>query len=171
VLELTFLWGLFDKLAPEVCAPPPILRVTPAGKRLIKRAEGFRSAPYICAAGVATIGWGSTIDACGLPVTLDHPPITRRYAQKLFDRDLALFGHGVRKLVLFDINKNQYSALVSLAYNIGLGRFRASTLLSKLNRGDIGGCAGEFWKWRRANGVILKGLVIRRELEKNMFLS
>lgn len=164
-------WSSWFQDAAPVCVPAPILRVTAAGQKLIKASEGYSAVPYLCASGVPTIGWGSTIDACGNPVTLDHPRITREEAQALFRRDLALFGKGVRVLVKQPISKQQYSALVSLSYNIGMGNFRSSTLLRKLNRGDYTGCSQEFWKWRRADGVILSGLVKRRELERLMFVG
>jgi lysozyme len=156
---------------PDSCPAPEPLHVTDQAKGIIKRAEGYSPIPYICAAGVPTIGWGSTIAADGSPVTLDHPRITETEAQALFDRDINLFGGGVKKLITAPVNSNQYSALVSLAYNIGLGNLKASTLLRKLNRSDYLGCSAEFPKWRRANGQILRGLVIRREVERQLFLS
>lgn len=167
-------WGSAPE--PQKKAPPKLALVEPltltgAGMSLIQKAEGYSAVPYICAAGVATIGWGSTIDAAGKPITLDHPKIATDHAQMLFDRDLALFGRGVRRLIKKPINNNQYSALVSLSYNIGLGNLQASTLLRKLNRGDYNGCAGEFWKWRKGGGRILQGLVIRRERERLLFCS
>ena len=148
---------------------PP--RMTDAGFKLIALAEGYSSIPYICAGGVCTIGKGATLDADFKPVTMDHPQIDITAANKLFYRDVKIFANGVRRDVKVPLNDNQFSALVSLAYNIGQGNFRASTLLRKLNRGDYEGCAANFWQWRRANGVILSGLVKRRELERKLFIA
>lgn len=151
----------------------PLLQpiVTAAGRRLIIRAEGYSDVPYICAGGVVTIGYGSTFDWTGNPITMDNAPMNRLLAGALFRRDLSIFSKTVRIFVKAPVNANQFSALVSLTYNIGAGNFRSSTLLRKLNRGDYDGCANEFWKWRRAKGIILKGLVIRREVERLMFVS
>ena len=148
---------------------PP--KVTDQGLKLIMLAEGYSAKPYICAAGVCTIGKGTTMDADFKPVTMDHPQIDITIANKLFYRDVKIFANGVRRDVKVPLNDNQFSALVSLAYNIGQGNFRASTLLRKLNRGDYQGCADNFWQWRRANGVILSGLVKRRELERKLFMT
>ena len=165
-----------NKQPPQVVEPiaelksrPP--KVTDAGFRLIALAEGYSPTPYICAAGVCTIGKGTTLDADFKPVTMDHQQIDIAAANKLFYRDVKIFANGVRRDVKVPLNDNQFSALVSLAYNIGQGNFRASTLLRKLNRGDYEGCAANFWQWRRANGVILSGLVKRRELERKLFIA
>lgn len=156
-------------IAVEVKNNPP--QVTDQGFKLIMLAEGYSAIPYICAAGVCTIGKGATLDANFKPVTMGHPQIDITIANKLFYRDVKIFADGVRRDVKVPINNNQFSALVSLAYNIGQTNFRASTLLRKLNRGDYQGCADNFWQWRRANGVILSGLVTRRKLERKLFIA
>jgi len=69
------------------------------------------------------------------------------------------------------LNNNQFSALVSFVFNVGIGNFKASTLLKKLRGGDYLGAADEFPKWRRANGKILRGLVLRRAAERDLFLK
>lgn len=153
----------------EIKNRPP--RVTDACYKLMKLAEGHSSVPYLCAGGVWTIGYGATRGAKFEPITADHPPIDITTANKWFYRDVKIFARGVRRDTKVRLNDNQFSALVSLAYNIGQGNFRASTLLRRLNRGDYEGCADNFWQWRRANGVILAGLVKRRKLERLMFVS
>lgn len=164
-------WQFFSnpKVEPLVICRAPI--VNSAGLKLIKASEGYSSTPYLCSGNVWTIGYGSTIDKNSHNVTKNHPEIDIDYANELFFRDVAVFSNGVRKDVKVSISDNQLSALTSLAYNIGQTAFRSSTLLRKLNRGDYEGCANEFWKWRRAGGEISKGLVKRRELERNLFLS
>ena len=77
----------------------------------------------------------------------------------------------VNKLVTVLITDNQFDALVSFSYNVGTGNLKRSTLLRKLNMGDYFGAADEFPKWRKANGVILQGLVNRRADERALFLS
>lgn len=160
---------LVSRIDSHLKSRPP--KVTGQGFKLIMLAEGYSQTPYICAAGVCTIGKGTTRDANFNPITMEHPKIDITAANKLFYRDVKIFANGVRRDVKVPLNDNQFSALVSLAYNIGQGNFRASTLLRKLNRGDYDGCADNFWQWRRANGVILSGLVKRRELERKLFMT
>ena len=145
--------------------------VNESGIRLIKASEGYSATPYMCQANVWTIGFGSTVDKNYHSVTKNHPQIDVDYANDLFYRDIKVFSRSVLSDVKVLINDNQLSALTSLAYNIGQGAFRASTLLRKLNRGDFDGCSNEFWRWRRANGEISAGLVKRRKLERNLFMS
>ena len=174
-----FLSSLRWLYLPEIFLPkqsaafvePSIPRVNEAGLRLIKLSEGYRAKPYYCAGGICTIGFGTTMDADFKPVTMGHPTINLEIATELFERDIAIFSAGVLEDVKVEINDNQLSAMTSLAYNIGQCAFSSSTLLRKLNRGDYQGCASEFWKWRRADGRILSGLVKRRALEKELFLS
>lgn len=157
-----------ERIATVRIRPP---HVTDACYKLIKLAEGYSSTPYLCAGGVWTIGFGATRGANFEPITKAHPQIDITTANKWFYRDVKIFELGVRRDTKTQLNDNQFSALVSLAYNIGQGNFRASTLLRRLNRGDYEGCADNFWQWRRANGVILAGLVKRRELERLMFVA
>lgn len=132
---------------------------------IIKAAEGLRLYPYLCAAGVWTIGYGSTRG-----VTKDSPSITVEEALVRLKMDVQNEAERpLKNLVRVNLNQNQYDALVSLVFNIGQGNFEASTLRQKLNRGDYEGAANEFWKWRRGGGRILPGLVKRREVEEKLF--
>ena len=162
-MNLSWLW--------EWAAPkkPVRLQINEAGLDIIRESEALVLIPYLCPGGVPTIGIGTTIDANGNPVTLSHRSITEEDAYALFSRDIGIFELNVKVLVKVPVNCNQFSALISLAYNIGCGNFRASTLLRKLNRGDYAGCAAQFKWWRRANGIILAGLVKRRKLEEELF--
>ncbi len=145
--------------------------MTTTGLLLIQKAEGCSLVPYVCAGGVATIGYGSTRDNNGYPITLDNKKISQQEAEYYFNRDIKSFSIAVKTYIKVPVSNNQFSALVSLAYNIGVGNLRASTLLRKLNRGDYEGCENEFWKWRRSKGVILPGLVTRREMERRLFIT
>ena len=75
----------------------------------------------------------------------------------------------IGSLVRVSLTSNQRSALISFVYNVGSGNFQRSTMRMKLNRHDYDGCANEFWKWRRAGGRILNGLVRRRKSEEQLF--
>ena len=143
------------------------MRIGDRGLELIKKSEGLRLAPYLCPAGVATIGYGST----GSHVTMCMAPIIESEAEKFLRIDLAYVENLIPRYVVVELNPGQFDALCSFIFNIGIGNFRASTLRSKLNRGDFVGAANEFWKWRRGGGKILPGLVLRRECERLLFTS
>ena len=96
--------------------------------------------------------------------------ITEDEADQLLKRDIGSAERSVERLIRVQINDNEFSSLVSFVYNLGSGRLQSSTLRAKLNRDDREGAADEFPKWRRAGGKILKGLVLRREAERSLFL-
>lgn len=136
------------------------------GIKLIKSCEGLRLEPYLCSAGVATIGYGST----GPAISMSMEPITQEKAESLLKVDIRTKSEKyLNRHVKVRLNQHQYDALSSFCFNVGGGNFRSSTLLHKLNKEDYNGAANEFWKWRRAGGKILPGLVKRRELEEKLF--
>ncbi|MNT87817.1 Lysozyme RrrD [compost metagenome] len=85
--------------------------------------------------------------------------------------DLKKFEYAVNSAVNIPLNQNQYDALVSLTYNIGAAAFSKSTLVKKLNTGDILGAADQFDVWVNAGGKRMQGLVNRRAKEKLLFLK
>jgi lysozyme len=137
---------------------------SPRCVELVKRFEGFRAKPYLCPAGVATTGYGHTEG-----VSLSDPPITRESATALLEKDLAVFASGVARLMTAPVKQSQFDALVSFAYNVGLGNLQRSTLLKKVNSGDLASAAREFANWTKAKGVELPGLVKRRAAERALF--
>jgi len=141
------------------------LQLNEDGLNLIKQSEGFRSEAYLCPAGVPTIGYGHT-DNVSLGDT-----ITEENALQLLIDELKYYEDGVKDLVEVDLNDNQFSALVSFAYNVGIGSLEKSTLLKKLNKKDYIGAAEEFARWNKGGGKVLPGLVIRREKEKQLFIK
>lgn len=140
------------------------MKCNQAGKDLIKKWEGLKLKAYLCPAGVPTIGYGHTGD-----VKLGDK-ITPHQADVIFDLDLEKFEEGVTKLLKVPVNENEFSALVSFAYNVGLGALGKSTLLALINR-DKGSPELEFAKWTRGGGKVLPGLVKRRAEEKALFLK
>ena len=147
-----------------------------AGKKIVMAAEGLELKPYLCPAGIPTIGRGATYGPDMQPVTMDDAPISIGQANAMFERDMRHFSGTVRKLINVTVTDNQFSALVSLSFNIGTGALRRSKLLKKLNRENYAGAAGEFWDFRNARGpnnelMVLPGLVTRRALEKKLFLT
>lgn len=85
--------------------------------------------------------------------------------------DLTPVCNAVSSLVTVKVNGNQFGALVSFAYNCGVGNLKKSTLLKKVNAGDFASAAKEFAKWNRAGGKVLKGLTNRRAAEAALFLK
>jgi lysozyme len=142
-----------------------------AGLEIIKMFEGFRSEPYLCPAGVATIGFGSTRGVDGNRVTLEHGAISRDEAEEMLAHDLQNVEKSVGRLIRVPLTQNQFDALVSFTYNLGSGRLQSSTLRSKLNREDYEGAADEFPKWVKAGGRVLPGLVKRRVVERRIFMQ
>ena len=147
------------------------MKTSAKGLALIKTCEGFRSAPYLCPAGVPTIGYGSTRYADSRAVTLHDSPITEAAAETLLRTTLAGYEDSVAHLLQRPVTQGQFDALVDFAYNLGVGALRGSTLLKKVNAGDTAGAAGEFAKWVHANGEVLPGLVKRRAAEAVLFTS
>lgn len=142
------------------------MKTSPKGLALIKRWESLRLKAYVCPAGVLTIGYGHTGD-----VEPGHE-ISSHQADVILALDLERFEEGVSSLCAgLTLTQGQFDALVSLAFNIGLGALGKSTLLRKLRGGDVAGAAAQFAVWRNAGGKVLAGLVARRADERELFLS
>ena len=142
------------------------MRINEAGLKILKKFEGCKLKTYRCVAGVLTIGYGHT----GKDVT-EGKVITKAEAEELLLKDLERFEAGVKDLLKVPVSENQFSALVVLAYNIGLNALSGSTLLKKLNAGDIMGSADQFIRWNRAGGKEVEGLTNRRHAERDLFLT
>jgi lysozyme len=133
---------------------------------LVRRYESFSARPYLCPAGVWTIGYGHT---SGVGPT--SSPITEERASALLRAELESFAVAVFEMVKTPINQAQFDALCSFAYNLGSAALRGSTLIKRINAGDMGGAAEEFSKWVKAGGKTLPGLVRRRADEKALFMG
>ena len=143
------------------------MKTSNKGKAIIKQYEGFRAKPYLCPAGVPTIGYGATYYTDGRKVTLKDAPISEADADKLLDKMLAKYEDAVNRYVQVPITQNQFDALVSFCYNLGQENLRNSTLLKKVNAKDYKGAADAFLNWVYASGKKLQGLVNRRTDERN----
>jgi lysozyme len=142
-----------------------------AGIDLVKSFEGLRLTAYKCSAGKDTIGYGNTFYEDGSKVK-PGDKITVDRAVKLLEFILDKFEDSVEKLVTPELNENQMAALVSFAYNCGVGNLKSSTLLKKVNADpDDPTIADEFKKWTRANGKVLTGLVKRRNAESILYFT
>lgn len=134
---------------------------------LCKEFEGYRSRPYLCPAGVPTIGYGSTRYLDGRQVSLDDSPISREQAAAMLDAQLRQeFLPGVLRLCPALVARPiALNAIVDFAYNLGLGRLQTSTLRRRVNVGDWDGSREQLRRWVRGGGRVLPGLVRRREAE------
>ena len=146
------------------------MNMTEDGMALIRAFEGFRGRAYRDAVGVWTIGFGHTSMA-GAPEVSQGMEISRAEAEKILERDVAEFAHGVAKLVTAQLNDNEFSALVSFAYNVGLGNFGTSSVLKAVNAGDREAVPRRVQLWVKAGGRVLPGLVKRRAAEAVLFLK
>jgi lysozyme len=99
-------------------------------------------------------------------------PITKERAFEMFKEIADRFAKAVSQSVTSDINQNQFNALVSFAYNVGVANFKKSTLLKLVNANpNDPNIKNEFMKWKKANGVVLNGLIKRRNDESNYYFS
>lgn len=145
-------------------------KINKAGLDLIKSFEGLRLEAYLDIVGVPTIGYGHTQGVTKEDVQ-NGRRITEQEAEEMLLDELNKFERGVEIAVAVPINDNQFSALVSFAYNVGLGALQRSTLLKLLNAGNVSGAAEQFLRWNKAGGKEVKGLTRRREAERSLFLK
>lgn len=154
------------------------MKLNNAGIQLITASESFRSKPYICPAGVPTIGYGTTVYPNGRKVSLSDVPITKEVAHAYKMHDLRNIERDLRASLKVTLSENRFSALCSLIYNIGIGSFRKSTLLKVVNAAPgAPGIRMEFNKYVKARDpetnklVVLPGLVVRRKAEADLYFS
>lgn len=135
------------------------------GLDLIKSFEGLRTSAYRDSVGVPTIGYGHTK---GVKM---GQTISETQAEQFLREDLADAEAGVEKWVKVPLSDNEFAALVSFTFNLGVGSLSKSTLLRKLNADKRNEAAVEFLKWNRAGGKVLEGLTRRRKAEHDLFLK
>ena len=164
-------------------------QINAAGLNIIKSYEGILDGdpatvnldPYLCPAGVWTIGWGHALRKGGqllrgkenkaVAFAMFPGGVTLAKAEVMLRNDAEDASTSVETMVTSVLTLNQFSALVSLVFNIGAGNFKKSTLLAKLNAGKYDDAAREFARWNMSNGEVLRGLVARREAERKLFCT
>ncbi len=154
--------------------------VLPFAMPLIKQFEGFRAAVYKDSAGVPTIGYGTILyppppQGSGKSVTMNDPQITQAQADTYLGYEMSLKAAAIAPSLQKEATLHQAAAMLSLAYNIGSGAFKSSTVLRKFNAGDIMGAADAFLMWDKATVdgklQVVDGLHNRRVAERNVFLT
>lgn len=139
---------------------------------LCRRFEGFSATPYICPAGYPTQGYGTVYKPDGTKVTMQDPPITKETAEQWLISELRCnYMLGVLKaspqLIAYP---KALGALTDFAYNLGVPRYRSSTLRRKINEEDWEAASEELMRWVRGGGKVLRGLVLRRKAERDFLL-
>lgn len=136
--------------------------------------------PYLDPVGIWTIGWGHAIRVNGrflkgpadkaLAYSIYPGGITLAQAEVLLANDVGA-DEIYLNAVFPNLTQNQFDALVSFTFNVGLGEFETSTLYKKIKAADIAGAGGQFGRWIYSEGKVLPGLVKRRAAERDLFLT
>jgi lysozyme len=159
------------------------VKVSAAAIDMIKHHEGVRAKPYRCPALLWTVGCGHVIDPTHAAVKYEERKslpvpagwdrtLTMGEVDAILAQDLGRFERGVVRLCPAAVGRQGvFDALVSFAFNVGLGNLQRSSLRMKTNRGDFEEAAEEFMKWTKAAGRVLPGLVKRRKDEQALYLS
>jgi lysozyme len=154
--------------------------ISSAGLEFLKLCESVKLLPYLDTAGKLTIGVGHLLTQSEIRygsiiiqgVSVDfHRGLSPQQVSDLLRQDLVRFERAVNKLVQVPLTQNQYDALVSFSFNVGVHNFKNSTLLKVLNQGDYTAVPDQLRKWRKSGGVVTRGLVNRREAEVKLWNS
>jgi lysozyme len=136
---------------------------------LCRRFEGLYLRPYICPAGVPTIGYGATFYEDGTRVALTDPPITRERAEALLQHQIRRqFLPAVARLCPGADSEPRVAALIDFAFNLGEGNLRSSTLRRRVNAGEWDDVPAQLMRWNKAGGRVLRGLTLRRQAEGDL---
>lgn len=171
------------------------MKLSKAGEDLMHRFEGFKDRPYLCPAHIWTVGYGHVLYQKQISLPVVRPPgktkndipmirkempleledfrvWSKQEIDELFRADVASFERGVLRLVPGVVGRQgSFDALVSFAFNAGLGNLQRSTIRMRANRGDWEGAAEAFMMWTKGGGKVLPGLVRRRQAEIALFLN
>lgn len=152
------------------------MTISQNGLDLIKSFEGLRLTAYTATEeerlkNIWTIGYGNTYYPDGKKVKQGDTLSSASEAAGLLRAAVKDFERGVNEAIKVPMTQNQFDAMVSLAYNIGVGAFKKSTLVANMNKINTISVANEFPKWNKAGGKVLTGLMRRRAAERELFLK
>lgn len=137
------------------------------GRKALHDREGLRLKPYLDTRGVPTIAIGNTYYLDGKKVTMQDKSLSIQEATLLGNVTANRFAFEVNKLIKSKVNQNQFNACVSLAYNIGVGRFKTSTALRLINKNpNDPAIAKAFMMWTKN-----KELIVRRKSEVEQYFG
>jgi lysozyme len=147
-----------------------ITQVSKSGLDFLAVEEGLRLKPYLDSVGIPTIGIGCTYYEDGRKVKMSDPAISKDRALELFKNLLRTYELAVYSRSRDDINQNQYNALVSLCFNIGVAAFKGSTVLKRVNANPLDPTIrNAFWAWENAGGKPI--LLNRRKREADLYFT
>ena len=141
-----------------------MMTLSSKGLAFIKQMEGCRLVPYQDQVGVWTVGIGHTG-----PDVVQGKEITQEEADRLLERDSARFVNALNRLIAVPLTQNQFDALVSFVFNIGITAFSKSTLRSVINKGDHADVPAQLIRWNKAGGKVNSGLSRRRQAESHLY--
>ena len=151
------------------------MQMSEAGRLMLQALEGVRATPYRDVAGLETTGCGhlctddeqrtGVLAIGGVAVPYRTRALTAREVDQLLAQDLALAERALEDAVTVPLEQHQFDALASWVFNVGITAMRRSTLLAKLNAGELDAVTDELRRWNRAGGQVVAGLTARRERE------
>jgi lysozyme len=146
------------------------MKMSETGLELLKEFEGLRLKAYRDAAGIWTIGYGTT-SAAGVGIIKGGMLISKAEAENMLRRSLASYERAVSNSIKVEISQQQFDALVSFAYNVGIEGFRRSSVLRHVNARDFDRVPQSLSLWIKSKGKVLPGLVSRRAREAKLFVK
>ena len=146
------------------------MKISNRGLEMIADFESFVGHPYRDAVGIWTIGFGTTYYSNGKKVKRTDKPINRKKAYEILRYQIDThYASAVNRYSQIRMTQNQFDALVSFAYNVGIGALQKSTLLKYHNQKKFKKASNEFLRWDHAGGKRLIGLTIRRASERCLY--
>ena len=139
------------------------MKISNKGIDLIKHFEGCETEAYLCPAGVPTIGYGH------IKGVQMGDVITEAQAEEMLVEELTEYENYIHDCVTAPLNQNQFDAMVSWVFNLGVGNLKSSTLLKTLNIGNYRGVPEQIMRWNKAGGKVLEGLTRRRQAAADLF--
>ena len=138
---------------------------------ICRRFEGLYLKPYLCPAGVPTIGYGATFYQDGKKVSLRDKPITKEQAEDLLMYHLKQYFLKDVLLLCYTLDtESKTASILDFAFNVGLGNLKISTLRKRILSKNWEDVPNQLMRWNKAQGRVLKGLTLRREAEKVLFI-
>lgn len=158
------------------------MKASENGIRIIKKFEGRAIKPYRDSVGYWTVGFGHLLYPEQLRLEReqimsfalkpeDNRVFTEEEMEFLLRIDLLRFERAISKNIIVPLGQNQFDALISFIFNVGIGALQRSGLRMKLNRKEYFDASLEFLKWNKAGGKVLNGLTTRRKIERELFLT
>jgi lysozyme len=145
------------------------MEVITIASQIARQFEGFRSRPYRCPAGVATIGYGTTHYPGGKAVTMKDAPVSQETGEQYLQYEMM---NSMMKAFMYCpillMDDKKLAAITDFVYNLGPGRLQTSTLRRRINQQDWPLVRKELMRWTRGGGKVLKGLVRRRKVEASL---